>query len=754
MIAFNAIHAEITWDLSDDGTLTISGTDMPNYYSRSAPWHHQEYKIKKITINYGVTNIGSWAFFGCSGLTSITIPESVTSIADLTFYGCSGLTSITIPESLTSIGREAFYGCSGLTSITIPNSVTSIGREAFYGCSSLASITIPESVTSIADLTFYGCSGLTSITIPNSVTSIGMAAFYGCTGLTSVTIPSSVTFIRSEAFCNCSGLNSITISNSNSKVSILTNAFANCSCLTSITIPNSVTYIETGVFRGCSGLTSITVENGNSIYDSRNNCNAIIETQSNTLIAGCKNTVIPNSVTRITYDAFYRSGLTSITIPESVTSIESKAFHSCQSLTSIIVEKGNSVYDSRNNCNAIIEKESNTLIAGCKNTVIPNSVTDIGIDAFYECSGLTSITIPNSVTNIGSSSFYGCFELTQITIPNSVMCIGNSAFANCSCLTSITIPNSVTSIGIYAFANCSCLTSITCEASSPPICSGTSFYKVNNSIPVYVPANSVDTYKAADEWKNFNNIKAIPYVITDGKSYTNNSQFEEQDIFYTRSFNNACWQALYIPFSMSYEDWKDDFDVAYINGIRQIDTNNDNVIDETIMDVYRIEEGSLIPNTPYLIRAKTTGEKTIFVSNATLYKAEENSIDCSTTIAKYTFTGTYKTISASTLIENEYYAMGGGSVVVTDGESDLKPFRWYLKIEARSPIYNVASSSNTAKTITINVLGEEGEATGITQVSRNDKTISRIYDLNGRAVNENALKSGMYIKNGKKFVIK
>jgi hypothetical protein len=300
------------------------------------------------------------------------------------------------------------------------------------------------------------------------------------------------------------------------------------------------------------------------------------------------------------------------------------------------------------------------------------------------------------------------------------------------------------------------LVSITCKAITPPNCDNTCFYfSIKQSIPVYVPFNSVEAYKKADGWKDFSNIQPIPaYALIDGEPYTNNSQYNEYYISYSRTFNNTAWQALYIPFSMSYDDWKDDFDVAYINGIRQIDTNDDNVIDETIMDVYKIEEGSLIPNTPYLIKSKTTGDKIISVNNATLYGAKENSIDCSTTITKYTITGTYSTIPASILVENEYYAMGGGSVIMTDGESNLKPFRWYMKIEARSPIYNVASSSNTAKTITINVLGEEGEATGITQVSRNDKTISRIYDLNGRAVNENALKSGMYIKNGKKFVIK
>ena len=242
-------------------------------------------------------------------------------------------------------------------------------------------------------------------------------------------------------------------------------------------------------------------------------------------------------------------------------------------------------------------------------------------------------------------------------------------------------------------------------------------------------------------------------LLTDGEAYTNDSQLDGQKIFYTRTFNNAKWQSLYIPFSMSYDDWKDDFDVAYINGIRQIDTDNDNIIDKTIMDVYRIEEGSIFPNIPYLIKAKTTGKKTISVSNATLYEAEENSIDCSTTISKYTFTGTYNTIPAATLIENNYYAMGGGSIIMTDGTSNLRPFRWYVKAEARNPIYNI---TNAAKTIAVSVGGdiEEGNTTGMSLVLQESQPQSLIHDLNGRAVNGKALMPGIYIKNGKKIVIK
>ena len=216
--------------------------------------------------------------------------------------------------------------------------------------------------------------------------------------LTTANIPASVTYrgttysvtsIGNNAFLNCS-------------------AFAVYSGLTSVTIPNSVTSIGEYAFNGCSGLTSVT---------------------------------IPNSVTSIGEYAFWAcSGLTSVTIPNSVTSIGDYAFNWCYSLTSLSVEAGNTVYDSRNNCNAIIETSTNTLIFGCQNTTIPNSVTSIGAWAFSGCSSLTSVTIGNSVTSIGAWAFDGCSSLTSVTIPNSVTSIGEDAFLDCTGLTSIYVP--------------------------------------------------------------------------------------------------------------------------------------------------------------------------------------------------------------------------------------------------------------------------------------------------------------------------
>lgn len=366
---------------------------------------------------YAVTAIENGAFNDCTGVTKLIIEDGDSVLTcGYNFYSSSGtgkglfydcpIESVYMGRTISyptesQYGDSPFYSNKNLTAITIGNKVDSIGNNAFAYCSNLAHVTMGDSVTYVGSFAFAWCASLTNIVLPNSVTSIGSFAFSQCTSLTNVILPSFIT-------------------------SIDTFLFSQCTSLTRITIPSIVTTIKSHAFYGCTSLTNV---------------------------------VLPNSIKSIENSAFRWTGLTSLSIPASVTSIDNMAFEEC-SLTSILVDSGNKVYDSRENCNAIIETATNTLMLGCENTIIPNSVTSIGDFAFAKCSSLTNITIPNSVVSIGKDAFNRT-GLKSVIIGNSVTTIGDYAFSGCQSLTNIVISSSVTSIGSSCFYSNKNLTTVT-----------------------------------------------------------------------------------------------------------------------------------------------------------------------------------------------------------------------------------------------------------------------------------------------------
>ena len=574
----------IYYDIISSTDKTVAVTYQGNSSSSYSNEYYGEVKIpESVTYSgdtYSVTSIGNYAFFNCSILTSVEIGNSVTSIGEFAFYDCRSLTSVEIPNSVTSIGNSAFSDCLRLTSVEIPNSVTSIGGYAFLGtawynnqpdgviyagkvlyryketmpANTSITITIEDGTVSISPSAFYGCSRLTSVEIPNSVTSIGDGAFYDCLRLTSVEIPNSVTSIGYKAFS------------------------------------------------GCSSLTSIVVAPNNAKYDSRDNCNAIIESESNTLIAGCMNSTIPNSVTSIGEYAFYDcSSLTSVVIGNGVTSIGEYAFYDCSSLTSVVIGNGvtsigvYAFYDcselrtvinnsnlgitrgdtrhgyvayyayrvfSGENVNGFYFDEINgkNVLTGHLsdelNLTLPESyngqVYKIGDSAFRNCSSLTSVEIPNSVTSIGHEAFSGCSSLTSVEIPNSVTSIGHEAFSGCSNLTNIVLGSSVNSIASNAFVD-SPLRTIVSKSEDPATFTGSSLLFSNYTYihaPLYVPEDAYWNYAYANGWGDFIHIKEMvtdvsslqsrkAYMIADSKGCNYKVYDAEKDEMKTVEYTHS-----------------------------------------------------------------------------------------------------------------------------------------------------------------------------------------------------------------------
>ena len=625
------------YNINEDGTTVTLTTEDGSFgtYSVTGELILPTY-VTNNGVTYTLTAIDRYAFHNCREMTAVTIPITVTTVDDGAFANCYKLEYIDMYNNIDYVGYDAFRGTIWLdnqpdgvvyvgkaaylykgtmpdnTSIVIREGTTCISGYAFQNCRKMTSITLPNSVKTIGYRSFAQCHGLTSITLPENVQTLGWAGFEYCIGLTEVTIPGSLPTIDPRAFAGCTALTSVTICNGVKGIDF--EAFEDCSALESIYIPESIELISYEVFAGCNNLSSIQVATGNSKYDSRENCNAINVTETNMMIVGCANSFIPNTIESIGFYAFQDCApLTSIFIPSSVTLVYGNSFAGCTGLTSIQVDNANTVYDSRGNCNAVIETATNTLVAGCKTTVIPNSVTTIGSRAFKDhttltgiiippsvkeigsqafggCKGLESIELPNSLTVIGSHAFNGCTGLTSLVIPNSVketdycsfygctgltsltlsdslVRVGIMSFYNCTRLPSVTIPATVNYVGYDAFGGCNALTTATCLATMPPQVTSSIFSSSTyNYGRLRVPITSVEDYQAANYWNRF---KTIEGIVVPGM------KFEVDGIYYEATDENAakvtCRDEGYntysgqveIPDSVSYMDYS--FDITAID---------------------------------------------------------------------------------------------------------------------------------------------------------------------------------------------
>ncbi|MCQ2796400.1 MAG: leucine-rich repeat domain-containing protein [Bacilli bacterium] len=326
--------------------------------------------------------------------------------------------------NVLSLGITSFEACLNLRSVVFDEDtpLADIGEHAFAGCESLTSISIPKNITSIADTTFDDCIALASVNLPNGLTTIGNGAFSGCESLTSIDLPNGLTMIGSKAFSGCISLSSISIPDSIEQIG--NDAFTECPL--NCNLKDNIKYLGNDIHPYIVAVEPI---DGASTYNFDGNCKIICNTFSDNPL------------------------LTSITIGSKVALITSGAFLNCPNLESIVIDSNNEKYES-GNYNAIIEKSSNTLMLGCKNTVIPNNVVTIGDSAFSNCASLSSIIIPNNVIKIGNSAFSGCESLTSIDLPNGLTMIGSKAFSGCISLSSISIPDSIEQLGDNAFSGC------------------------------------------------------------------------------------------------------------------------------------------------------------------------------------------------------------------------------------------------------------------------------------------------------------
>lgn len=503
--------------------------------------------LETVNLPNSVTSIGCGIFYKCNKITapiynttyfvylptdytgSYTIPGTPKKIACEAFEDCKQLTDVVIPSSVTDVNGSAFKNCNILQSAPLPDGLTFLGSDAFYGCNSLASIIIPERIKTINSSTFEGCSSLPSVVIPDSVTTINKDAFRNCTSLASMTFPADLKSLSGGVITGCTSLHDIVWNvrtyntiDAISRPDLYDPFYLMRSQITSFAFGDSVHVIPTNLCYNMSQLTSLSL--GASIETIGNNafygCNKIDSIHWNVrrypdplFYTDAPFYYLRNNISAFTFGDSVRyipsylchsmSRLRSLRFPENVSSIGRFAFRYVNQLDSISVDEDNVYYDSRNDCNALIETGTDVLLLGCYKTEIPDDITGVGECAFHNVRKLYSVSFPNTVTFVGNEAFNGCRDLKKLTLSDAIERIDDYAFQNCDSLRMLNLPEKLETVGFRSFAHCSGLEAINCSAATPPTIDETSFSDTN--CPFYVPCSYISSYRNAPVWSSFGN---------------------------------------------------------------------------------------------------------------------------------------------------------------------------------------------------------------------------------------------------------
>ena len=377
------------------------------------------------------------------------------------FSGCNNVEEVVIDSGIGRICKDAFTDCANLRRVRIPSTVFDISASIFGGDPRLESIVVApdnqcydsrDNCNAIIDKEERKLvSACKNTVVPRGVEVIGADAFNNCYGLTSLTVTEGVKEIGVKAFENCKELRNIELPGSLKQIGW--GAFVNTG-IERISIPAEVDSIDYGVFSYCNNLTAIDVDKRNRHFLSYDGCNVIVKKKNKELICGCRESVIPNGVEIIGYNAFGGTLIRKVVIPRSVKEIAPLAFAGCNGLVEMRVAKDNPYFDSRDDCNAVIRTKSNRLLVGCVSSVIPYGITEIAPYAFAYVTGRYNENIPSTVKRIGDYAFYQNKSLIQVVLPPSAESIGVSAFEGCSSLETCFVYGDVVEIAKNAFKDC------------------------------------------------------------------------------------------------------------------------------------------------------------------------------------------------------------------------------------------------------------------------------------------------------------